>query len=77
MVVDIHSVLFRPACPFRGLVLVYYYTGICDVTVTKWNLEIGLVLPFRGAGQGKTEWFIFWKMYILHTLETFLKRVII
>ena len=50
----VHSVLFWPACPFRGLVLVYYYTGICDVTVTKWNFKIGLVLPFKIAGQEKT-----------------------
>ena len=51
----LHSVLFWPACPFRGLVLVYYYTGICDVTVTKWNFKLGLVLPFKNAGQEKTE----------------------
>ena len=49
----VHSVLFRPASPFWGLVLVYYYTGICDVTVTKWNLRIGLVLPFKGCRSRK------------------------
>ena len=30
----IHAVYSRPATWFQGLVLVYYYTGICDVTVT-------------------------------------------
>ena len=39
----------------EAIVLVYYYTGICDVTVIKWNFKIGLVLPFKNAGQEKTE----------------------
>ena len=52
---DIHPVLSRPASPFWGLVLVYYYTSICDVTVTTLNLQIGLVLPVKSADQEKTE----------------------
>ena len=43
------------------IVLVYYYTGICDVTVTKWNFKIGLVLPFKNAGQEKTECTLKWE----------------
>ena len=43
---------FRPASPFWVLVLVYFYTGICDVTITtKRNYQIGLryvVLPVKG-----------------------------
>ena len=31
---SLHAVYSRPATWFQGLVLVYYYTGICDVTVT-------------------------------------------
>ena len=39
---------FDTATWFCGLVLVYYYTGICDATVTKWNFQIRLlVLPFK------------------------------
>ena len=36
------------------LVLVYYYTGVYDVTVTKWNFQIGLDLPFKGCRSRKT-----------------------
>ena len=43
---------FRPASPFWVLVLVHFYTGICDVTITtKRNYQIGLryvVLPVKG-----------------------------
>ena len=53
--INLTSVLFWPAYPFRGLVLIYYYTSICDVIVTKWNSKIGLALPFTNADQEKTE----------------------
>ena len=48
----IHAVYFRPATWFQGLVLVYYYTVICDVTVTKYVLK-GLDLPFKGPRSRK------------------------
>ena len=38
-----HAVYFRLATWLQGLVLVYYYTVICDVTVTKWNFQIGVL----------------------------------
>ena len=57
----VHSVLFRPASPYWGLVLVYYYTGICDVTVTKWNFQIGLVLPFKGCRSRKNWVYVCWQ----------------
>ena len=34
-------------------VLVYYYTVVCDVTVTRWNFQIGLDLPFKGCRSRK------------------------
>ena len=42
----VHAVYFRQGTWFQGLVLVYYYTVICNVTITsKWNFQIGLTRP--------------------------------
>ena len=49
-----YTQFFRLASSFQGLVLVYYFTSICDVTVTKWNFQTGQDLPFKGAGQEQT-----------------------
>ena len=58
---QIHAVYSRTATWFQGLVLVYYYTGICDVTVT---IKIYLVTQnwtslrrSRVADKEKTAWF--------------------
>ena len=47
-----------------------YCTGICDVTDTKWNFKVGLVLPFKNDGQEKTE--CKWNQRVLNKLKKIL-----